>query len=184
MPFMKLIPLILVLAAAITASAETTPVASPTADAPAVEPTVFSTQVLEPTGGKIQRPKDWYYTEDHHGESYSWLLSPDSPMQKTYTTGVHIQIVTGVQAASGKSAKDYVLNYIAARKKEATKVIRTMSEASNQGAFTAAHRGGNAGREEPRLCIPHSGGMIISTSRLSPPLEDHGGIVEDLREGV
>ena len=34
----------------------------------------FVTQVLEPTGGKIMRPKDWFYTESQRGPSYVWTL--------------------------------------------------------------------------------------------------------------
>ncbi|MBV8100153.1 MAG: hypothetical protein JOZ31_13440 [Verrucomicrobia bacterium] len=41
----------------------------------AAPPTEFVTQVLEPLGGKIVRPKDWFYTESHGGPSYVWTFS-------------------------------------------------------------------------------------------------------------
>ena len=37
---------------------------------PGMAPTEFVTQVLEPTGGKMLRPKDWFYVESHNGASY------------------------------------------------------------------------------------------------------------------
>jgi len=46
-------------------------VSAPAADAP---PTEFVTQILEPTGGKISRPKNWFYHEGHHGPVYDWML--------------------------------------------------------------------------------------------------------------
>jgi len=36
-------------------------------------PDGFVLQVLEPTGGKIIRPKDWFYAERHGGPSYTWI---------------------------------------------------------------------------------------------------------------
>jgi hypothetical protein len=133
MSYMKLLSIITLLVLAIGASAQTP--AAPVADTPAVKPTEFLPQVLEPTGGKIQRPKDWFYTEDHHGQSYSWLLSPDNPMKGMCTTGVQIQTVIGVKAGTGKNPKDVALEFIARRKKEATKVVKE-GEARNQGLFT------------------------------------------------
>jgi len=40
----------------------------------AAPPTKFVTQVLEPTGGKITRPKDWFYTQSERGPSYIGLF--------------------------------------------------------------------------------------------------------------
>jgi hypothetical protein len=39
-------------------------------------PREFVMQILEPTGGKIQRPIGWFYTERHSLPSlYTWILS-------------------------------------------------------------------------------------------------------------
>jgi TonB family protein len=100
------------------------------------KPTEFVQQVLEPTGGKIQRPKDWFYAEGHRGPVYMWTLSRENTTgHKPYTTGVRIQVFTGVKDGTGKTARQFVLDFVAAKKKEATKVIKTCDE-NDQGLFT------------------------------------------------
>ena len=108
--------------------------ASAIAEAPPIE---FVTQVLEPTGGKIPRPKDWFYAETHHGPVYDWMLTREDTGggKKPYTTGVRIQTFTGVKEGTGKTAKQFILDFLAAKKKEATKVIKTCEE-KDQGLFT------------------------------------------------
>jgi hypothetical protein len=102
-------------------------------DAP---PTEFVTQVLEPTGGTIPRPKGWFYTEAHRGPgSLRWTISrEDSAGGAPYTTGVSIQWLMGVAEGTGKTGKQFVLDFVAARKREA-KVIGTRAE-HDQGLFT------------------------------------------------
>ncbi len=102
----------------------------------AAEEPEFVTQVLEPTGGKIPRPKDWFYTEGHRGSTYMWTLSrEDTSKGQRYTTGVRIQTFVGVKQNTGQSAKDFILAFVAAKKKEAAKVLSTCAEA-DQGLFT------------------------------------------------
>jgi hypothetical protein len=99
-------------------------------------PTEFVTQVLEPTGGKIARPKDWFYAERHRGPVYDWVISrEDIHGGGPYTTGVRIQTFIGVKEGTGKSAKQFILDFLAAKKKEAAKVIKTC-EPKEQYLFT------------------------------------------------
>lgn len=92
-------------------------------------PAEFVTQVLEPLGGKILRPKDWFYSEGHHGPVYIWTLSrEDTSGNRPYTTGVRIQTFTDIKAGAGKTAKQFILDFVASKKKEATKVITTRAE--------------------------------------------------------
>lgn len=99
-------------------------------------PTEFVTQVLEPTGGKILRPKDWFYIEGHRGPVYMWTLSREKPSGKgAYTTGFRIQAFPHIKDGTGKTPRQFVLDFIDARKKEATKVIKTCDE-TDQGLFT------------------------------------------------
>jgi TonB family protein len=99
-------------------------------------PTEFVLQVLEPTGGKIQRPKDWFYVEGHRGPVFMWTLSrEDTTGHKPYTTGVRIQVFKDIKNGTGKTDKQFVADFVAAKKKEATKVIKTCDE-SEQGLFT------------------------------------------------
>lgn len=100
-------------------------------------PTEFVTQILEPTGGKIPRPKDWFYAESHHDIMYDWLITREDTHGGTepYTTGVRIETFTGVKNSTGKSAKQFILDFIASKEKEAAKVIKKC-EPKEQYLFT------------------------------------------------
>ena len=98
-------------------------------------PKEFVTQILEPTGGKIQMPKDWFYSEHHQGPVYNWTLSKErAEGMVPYTTGVRIQTFMNVQKGTGKSAKQFLLEFAAARSASG-KVVKTC-EARDQGMFT------------------------------------------------
>jgi hypothetical protein len=100
-----------------------------------IAPTEFITQILEPTGGKIQMPKDWFYSEHHQGPVYIWTLSKENAEGIVpYTTGVRIQTFMNVQKGTGKSAKQFVLDFAAARSASG-RVVKTC-EAKDQGMFT------------------------------------------------
>jgi hypothetical protein len=106
--------------------------ASAFAEAP---PADFVTQVLEPTGGKILRPKDWFYAEGHHGPVFMWTLSrEDTTGNRPYITGVRIQTFMHVKEGTGRTAKEFIFDFIAARRKEATRVLKTCKE-QDQGLF-------------------------------------------------
>jgi len=100
-----------------------------------VAPTEFVTQVLEPTGGKIQRPRAWFYTESHHGTSYTWILSRQDASKARYTTGIRIQTIVGVKKGTGKSPKEFIQDFLATKRKESEKVIETFEE-KDAGLFT------------------------------------------------
>jgi hypothetical protein len=99
-------------------------------------PTEFVTQVLEPTGGTIPRPKGWFYTEAHRGPgSLLWTISRDGIAGGApYTTGVRVQWLMGVLQGTGKTGKQFVLDFVAAKRRE-VKVIGTREE-QDQGLFT------------------------------------------------
>src|SRR4051794_38119602 len=110
-----------------------TAAASAFAEAPSSK---LVTQVLEPTGGKIPRPQDWFYAERHHGPVYDWVISrEDTHGGGPYTTGVRIQMFSGVKAGTGKTVKQFINDFAAAKKKEAAVVLKTC-EAKDQGLFT------------------------------------------------
>jgi hypothetical protein len=100
-------------------------------------PTKFVTQILEPTGGKIPRPKGWFYAERHHGPVYDWMITREDTHGGTgpYATGVRIQMFGHVKDGTGKSAKQFILDFIASKKKEAAKVIK-LCEPKEQYLFT------------------------------------------------
>lgn len=102
----------------------------------ATEPSAYVTQILEPLGGKIVRPGDWFYTESHVGPSYTWTLSrEDTRNGQLYTTGVRIQTMVGIKNGTGKTAKEFVLDFAANKRQSADKVVSTCAE-SSQGLFS------------------------------------------------
>ena len=72
------------------------------------QPTEFVTQVLEPTGGNIVRPKEWFYTEHHHGPVFVWTISREATSgNQPYTTGVRIQTFMHVKEAPARRPKNF-----------------------------------------------------------------------------
>lgn len=98
-------------------------------------PDGFILQVLEPTGGRIIRPADWYYTESHRGPSYTWILSKEDASKVPYDTGVRIQTLVGVEKGTGKSPKEFVLDFYE-HKKNAVQKIYKKCNPQDQGLFT------------------------------------------------
>ena len=96
----------------------------------------FVTQVLEPTGGKIERPKDWFYAESHRGRVYLWTISAeDASGGKPYNTGVTIQAIVGVQQLTGKTAEKFLADFVASKKTEKNVVVLKTCEKSISGLF-------------------------------------------------
>ncbi|NND96552.1 MAG: hypothetical protein HKN47_04385 [Pirellulaceae bacterium] len=92
-------------------------------------PTEFVMQILEPTGGKILRPKEWFYSEGHRERAYMWTISRENTAgNKRYRTGVRIQAFTGLKAATGKTAKQFILDFAVSRKEKATRVYKECEE--------------------------------------------------------
>jgi hypothetical protein len=87
-------------------------------------PKGFENQVLEPTGGRIWRPKGWHYAEGHAGPKYMWTISKEAP-EKGYTTGVRIQSFTGLKENTGQTARQFVESFIEQKKKTADRVIKS-----------------------------------------------------------
>ncbi|SMF69948.1 hypothetical protein SAMN02745866_04365 [Alteromonadaceae bacterium Bs31] len=93
----------------------------------------YVTQILEPTGGNIQKPKDWFYSERHGGSSLTWILSEENPDDGPYNTGVRIQLIQGIKAGTGKTPEEFVARF--ASDKEKTSEILSECERSEQDLF-------------------------------------------------
>ncbi len=98
-------------------------------------PDDFELQLLEPLGGKILRPKNWYYTEGHRDPSYNWIISKEDVRKGPYDTGVRIQTLVGIQKETGQSPKDFVLDFYEQKKNSVQKVYKTC-DPQDQGLFT------------------------------------------------
>ncbi len=104
-------------------------------DFPAI-PTEFTVQPLEPTGGKLYCPNDWFLKQSRRGGDFIWTVSREEPAaDRPYTTGVRIQVYNSLQKDTGKSPKQHMLDFIAKEKKEASKVLDVCPE-EQQGLFT------------------------------------------------
>lgn len=95
----------------------------------------FVTQILEPTGGKIAKPKDWFYVEGHRAPVYMWTISREDSSKGRYITGVRIQIFPDVKTGTGKTAKEFVSDFLTSKKMEVSKVIKICDE-QKQTLFT------------------------------------------------
>ena len=128
---------IVLLAASLSAFAQTNTPNLTNAQTKATTPTNFVQQILEPTGAKVQRPKDWSYAEFHgkglaqpprpgdKWQYYHWSISPD-PSKDTL---VNIQTIVGVKEYNGKTPKEFIEDVvIPAMKKKADKVLKCCTE--------------------------------------------------------
>ena len=95
-------------------------------------PPGFVNQVLEPLGGVIFKPKDWFYNEDHHGPSFLWTLSKEESTKGGYTTGVRIQAIVGVKKNSGQTAESFIMAHIAKKRKAASRVVSDCGSGTEQ----------------------------------------------------
>ena len=95
----------------------------------------YVTQIMEPTGGSIKRPSDWFYKESHGGPSYTWVLSKEDPFKGPYVTGVRIQLLAKIREGTGKSPKEFVLDFVKQKKSEVDRVISSHN-AKDQGIFS------------------------------------------------
>lgn len=99
-------------------------------------PTEFVTQILEPTGGEIERPKDWFYSEGGTNSGYIWTISKeDLAKEKQYLTGVRIQMIVGIKEKTGKSPEQFIRDFISAKEKQADEVVDSC-EPKEQQFFT------------------------------------------------
>jgi len=98
-------------------------------------PEGFVIQILEPTGGKILKPVDWYYTESHRGPSYTWILSKEEAKTAPYETGVRVQTFINVKKGTGKSPKEFMLEFFEQKKKSVQRIHKTC-QPCDQGLFT------------------------------------------------
>ena len=86
-------------------------------------PEGFVLQHMDPTDGQIARPKDWFYTSSGTSNGWVWTFSKEDPAKGPYLTGMAIQLLVGVEKATGHSREDFV-NKIIADKRTTTKLVR------------------------------------------------------------
>ncbi len=95
----------------------------------------FVISPLDPIGGKIKRPHDWHYRENHIGTSYSWTFARENGGGEPYTTGVRIQAFPYVKKSTGEGGKEFIYSFIIEKRKMATRVLKICPDWKD-GAFT------------------------------------------------
>jgi hypothetical protein len=102
-------------------------------------PKGFVEQTLAPTGGKVNKPRGWFYAQNHTRENGAyhlmWTLSKEKPKDGHYDTGFRIQYFMGVRKATGKTPKQFILEFIQRKRQEAKEVPRDCKPRT-EGAFT------------------------------------------------
>lgn len=98
-------------------------------------PMEFVTQELDPTGGEIERPKDWHYKEGHRENTLMWTLAKEDHDDGTYTTGVRIQMFAGVTKATSLTPKEFIEQFV--EKKRRTEGVRVVNicDPQDEGVF-------------------------------------------------
>ncbi len=96
-------------------------------------PPGYLRQALEPTGGEIARPIDWFFRSDETPSGWLWTLSKEDPSKGPYLTGQRIQLMVGVEASSGLTRAAFARQYLDERRKGA-RVVRDCP-VTDQGEF-------------------------------------------------
>lgn len=78
-------------------------------------PPGYVRQQLEPTGGEIAKPIDWYFHTQETPSGWIWTLSKEDSRKGGYLTGQRIQLMVGVEATSGLTRAGFVDRYLSDR---------------------------------------------------------------------
>jgi hypothetical protein len=85
---------------------------------PILVPPGYVRQQLEPTGGEIARPIDWYFHTRQTPSGWIWTMSKeDARSGGAYLTGQRIQLMVGVEGSSGLTRAGFVDRYLADRRR-------------------------------------------------------------------
>lgn len=96
-------------------------------------PDGYVLQALEPTGGRIAKPKDWYYSSKGTPNGWLWTFSAEEPSQNGYETGLRLQLLLGVETSTKKSRFTFAQDFLE-KKRQSAAVIRECPE-TDQGDF-------------------------------------------------
>lgn len=95
----------------------------------------YKIQSLEPLGGKIKMPTNWFYNEYHKDSSFVWILSEEDSKITPRITSVSIQVMTGFEKEPGNCARKFLTNFMNKRKNEVEFI--DIIEPVNIGMFTS-----------------------------------------------
>jgi len=96
-------------------------------------PPGYVRQQLEPTGGEIAKPIDWFFHSQETPTGWIWTLSKEDPRKGGYSTGQRIQLMVGVEATSGLTRAGFVDRYLADRSRG--RQVMSQCPATDLGEF-------------------------------------------------
>lgn len=96
-------------------------------------PDGYVLQRLDPTDGRIAKPKGWFYASSGTPSGWLWTLSAEDPSKGGYETGLRIQLLVGVEKATKNSTEIFAQNFLQ-QKRNSTKVVNECP-AIGQGQF-------------------------------------------------
>lgn len=96
-------------------------------------PEGYVLQRLDPTDGRIARPKEWFYASGGTPSGWLWTLSAEDPSKGGYETGLRIQLLVGVEKGTKGSTEAFAQNFLR-QKRESAKVVGECP-AVDQGQF-------------------------------------------------
>lgn len=96
-------------------------------------PEAYVLQRLDPTDGRIAKPKEWFYSSKGTPSGWMWTLSAENPSTGSYETGLRIQMLVGVEKSTQRSTEAFAQNFLQ-QKRVSTKVLRDCP-ASDLGLF-------------------------------------------------
>lgn len=96
-------------------------------------PEGYVLQHLDPTDGKIAKPRDWFYASKGTPSGWMWTLSAEDSSNGVYETGLRIQMLVAVEKTTKRTTEDFAKNFLQ-QKRNSTKVLSDCP-ASDQGQF-------------------------------------------------
>ncbi|MEC9093340.1 MAG: hypothetical protein VX438_11575 [Planctomycetota bacterium] len=95
-------------------------------------------QKLAPFATKVQRPKKWFFSQNHEGGNFMWIISKEKldEASQRFETGVKIQAFFNVSKTTKKSPEAFAIESLEASSKN--KKTTTLHQAKqNAGPLTA-----------------------------------------------
>lgn len=97
-------------------------------------PEGYVLQELDPTGGKIAKPKDWFYYSSGTPSGWLWTISADKATKDGFETGLRIQMLVGVAKGTKQSTESFAKKFL--QKKIGSAKVINECPATDQGDFT------------------------------------------------
>lgn len=100
-------------------------------------PDGFMRQLLEPTYGRISRPRDWFFTSYGLPNGWRWLITKEDPKKSpgkdpidSYETGQRMDVVMYVEQSLQMSNREFAYNFLLQKQKNANVIAECPEDVS------------------------------------------------------